>query len=61
MRNGQIHPRIFPDVSRIMDECPNLNVTVALGIDGIKEPHEKIRQKVGVGTKRFTRHALYNR
>ena len=47
MSNGQIHPRIFPDVSRIMDECPNLNVTVALGIDGIKEPHEKIRQKVG--------------
>ncbi len=31
MSNGQIHPRIFPDVTRIMDECPNLNVTVALG------------------------------
>lgn len=47
MSNGQIHPRIFPDVTRIMEECPNLNVTVALGIDGVKEPHEKIRQKEG--------------
>ncbi len=47
MSNGQIHQRIFPDVTRIMEECPNLNVTVALGIDGVKEPHEKIRQKVG--------------
>jgi MoaA/NifB/PqqE/SkfB family radical SAM enzyme len=47
MSNGQIHPRIFPDVTRIMEECPNLNVTVALGIDGVKEPHEKIRQKAG--------------
>ena len=41
MSNGQIHPRIFPDVSRIMEECPNLNVTVALGIDGIKERARK--------------------
>jgi MoaA/NifB/PqqE/SkfB family radical SAM enzyme len=47
MSNGQIHPRIFPDVTRIMEECPDLNVTVALGIDGVKEPHEKIRQKEG--------------
>jgi MoaA/NifB/PqqE/SkfB family radical SAM enzyme len=47
MSNGQIHPRIFPDVTQIMEECPNLNVTVALGIDGVKEPHEKIRQKEG--------------
>ncbi len=47
MSNGQIHPRIFPDVSRIMDECPNLNVSVALGIDGMKEAHEKIRGKEG--------------
>ncbi len=47
MSNGQIHPRIFPDVTRIMEECPDLNVTVALGIDGVKEPHEKIRQKAG--------------
>ena len=47
MSNGQIHPRIFPDVTRILEECPNLNVTVALGIDGVKEPHEKIRQKEG--------------
>ncbi len=47
MSNGQIHQRIFPDVTRIMEECPNLNVTVALGIDGVKAPHEKIRQKEG--------------
>jgi MoaA/NifB/PqqE/SkfB family radical SAM enzyme len=47
MSNGQIHPRIFPDVTRILQECPDLNVTVALGIDGLKEPHEKIRQKEG--------------
>lgn len=47
MSNGQIHPRIFPDVTRILDECPNLNVTVALGIDGMKEAHEKIRGKQG--------------
>ena len=47
MSNGQIHPRIFPDVTRILDECPKLNVTVALGIDGMKEAHEKIRQKEG--------------
>ncbi len=47
MSNGQIHPRIFPDVSRIMDECPNLNVSVALGIDGMKDAHEKIRRKEG--------------
>jgi len=44
MSNGQIHPRIFPDVARIMDECPKLNVSVALGIDGLKEAHEKIRR-----------------
>lgn len=47
MSNGQIHQRIFPDVARIMDECPNLNVSVALGIDGMKEAHEKIRRKEG--------------
>ncbi|MBK9162471.1 MAG: radical SAM protein [Acidobacteria bacterium] len=47
MSNGQIHPRIFPDVTKIMDECPDLNVTVALGIDGMKESHEKIRGKEG--------------
>src|SRR5215218_11485043 len=45
MSNGQIHQRIFPDVTRIMEECTNLNVTVALGIDGMKESHEKIRRK----------------
>jgi MoaA/NifB/PqqE/SkfB family radical SAM enzyme len=47
MSNGQIHPRIFPDVTQILEECPNLNVTVALGIDGMKDAHEKIRQKEG--------------
>src|SRR5919202_1268776 len=47
MSNGQIQKRIIPDVSRILEECPNLNVTVALGIDGLKEQHEKIRQKPG--------------
>ncbi len=47
MSNGQIHPRIFPDVTRILQENPNLNVTVALGIDGIKDAHEKIRRKEG--------------
>ncbi|HEU4506689.1 MAG TPA: radical SAM protein, partial [Pyrinomonadaceae bacterium] len=47
MSNGQIQKRIFPDVTRILQECPNLNVTVALGIDGPKLEHEKIRQKPG--------------
>ena len=47
MSNGQIQKRIFPDVTRILEECPGLNVTVALGIDGLKEQHEKIRQKPG--------------
>jgi len=47
MSNGQIHQRIFPDVARIMEECPNLNVTIALGIDGMKAAHEKIRRKEG--------------
>src|SRR5258705_13339975 len=47
MSNGQIQKRIFPDITRILQECPDLNVTVALGIDGVKAPHEKIRQKPG--------------
>jgi MoaA/NifB/PqqE/SkfB family radical SAM enzyme len=47
MSNGQIQKRIFPDVTRILEECPGLNVTVALGIDGLKDQHEKIRQKPG--------------
>src|SRR3989440_10322984 len=45
--NGQIQKRIMPDVVRILEECPTLNVTVALGIDGLKAQHEKIRQKPG--------------
>src|SRR6202162_1184206 len=44
---GKIQKRILPDVSRILQECPKLNVTVALGIDGLKERHDKIRQKPG--------------
>ena len=47
MSNGQIQKRILPDVARILEECPNLNITVALGIDGLREDHEKIRQKPG--------------
>ncbi len=47
MSNGGIQQRILPDVSRILEECPKLNVTVALGIDGLKEDHEKIRGKAG--------------
>jgi MoaA/NifB/PqqE/SkfB family radical SAM enzyme len=45
--NGQIQKRILPDVARMLRECPQLNVTVALGIDGLKEQHDKIRQKPG--------------
>ena len=33
--------------TRILEENPDLNVTVALGIDGMKAAHEKIRQKEG--------------
>jgi MoaA/NifB/PqqE/SkfB family radical SAM enzyme len=47
MSNGQIQKRIIPDVTRLLQECPDLNVTVALGIDGLKDQHEKIRQKAG--------------
>jgi MoaA/NifB/PqqE/SkfB family radical SAM enzyme len=58
MSNGGIQQRIIPDVRRILEECPNLNVTVALGIDGLKEEHEKIRRKPGsweraIGTARM--------
>ena len=45
--NGQIQKRIFLDITRILDECPSLNVTFALGIDGLKEQHDRIRQKPG--------------
>jgi MoaA/NifB/PqqE/SkfB family radical SAM enzyme len=45
--NGQIQKRILPDVVRMLQECPKLNVTVALGIDGLKEQHDKIRRKPG--------------
>jgi MoaA/NifB/PqqE/SkfB family radical SAM enzyme len=45
--NGQIQKRIFPDVTRMLEKCPKLNVTVALGIDGLEQQHDKIRQKPG--------------
>jgi MoaA/NifB/PqqE/SkfB family radical SAM enzyme len=45
--NGQIQKRIVPDIIRILQECPNLNVTMALGVDGLKAQHDKIRQKSG--------------
>ena len=45
--NGVIQKRIFPDVTRILQECPRLNLTMALGIDGPKEQHDKIRQQPG--------------
>jgi len=45
--NGQIPQRIFPDVERMLRECPRLNITMALGIDGLKEQHDGIRQKRG--------------
>src|SRR5580765_4851302 len=47
MSNGQIQKRILPDVTRILEECPTLNITLALGIDGLAEQHDKIRQKPG--------------
>ena len=47
MSNGQIQKRILPDVERILQENPGLNVTVALGIDGVEDDHNKIRQKAG--------------
>jgi MoaA/NifB/PqqE/SkfB family radical SAM enzyme len=58
MSNGGIQQRIVPDVTRILEECPDLNVTVALGVDGLKEEHEKIRGKAGswdraIGTARM--------
>ena len=45
--NGQIQQRIFPDVERMLRECPRLNVAMALGIDGFQEQHDRIRQKRG--------------
>jgi len=45
--NGQIQKRILPDVVRMLQECPELNVTVALGIDGLEQQHDMIRRKPG--------------
>ena len=45
--NGQIQKRILPDVAQMLQECPKLNVILALGIDGLKQQHDKIRQKPG--------------
>jgi MoaA/NifB/PqqE/SkfB family radical SAM enzyme len=45
--NGVIQKRIFPDIIRILDQCPRLNVTMALGIDGPQAQHDHIRQQPG--------------
>jgi MoaA/NifB/PqqE/SkfB family radical SAM enzyme len=45
--NDQIQPRIFPDTLRMLQECPKLNITIALGIDGLQREHDRIRQKPG--------------
>jgi MoaA/NifB/PqqE/SkfB family radical SAM enzyme len=45
--NGVIQKRIFADVPRILQECPGLNVTMALGIDGPQEQHDRIRRQPG--------------
>ena len=47
MSNGQIQKRIFADVVKVLESCPKLNLTIALGIDGLKEEHDRIRQKPG--------------
>ncbi len=47
MSNGQIQHRVLPDVERMLDECPGLTVTVALGIDGLETEHDAIRRKPG--------------
>src|SRR5438034_10590602 len=39
MSNGQIHRRIFPDVTRLMDACAKLNGTVAPVRDGLNQAH----------------------
>jgi len=61
MSNGGIQQRIMPDITRILQECPKLSVTVALGIDGLKDDHEKIRGKAGswdkaISTARMLQH-----
>lgn len=45
--NGQIQQRIFRDLARILDECPALRITIALGIDGLRREHDKIRRQPG--------------
>jgi MoaA/NifB/PqqE/SkfB family radical SAM enzyme len=47
MSNGNLQQRIIPDVTKILEACPKLNVVVALGIDGMPEDHDKIRGKAG--------------
>jgi len=44
MSNGQIQKRIIPDVQQILEECPNLNVTVALGIEGPRRVADPLRR-----------------
>jgi hypothetical protein len=46
MSNGQISSASFP-TSREFSKSVESNVTVALGIDGLKDDHESIRQKPG--------------
>src|SRR5260370_38230109 len=43
MSNGQIQKRIFPDVTRVLEERPNLHGAVSRVVDGLKRQHEKIR------------------
>jgi len=43
MSNGQIHPRIFPDVTRIDDEDRNRNVSVSRDNDGMRATREHTR------------------
>jgi MoaA/NifB/PqqE/SkfB family radical SAM enzyme len=45
--NGVIQKRIFTDIPRILQECPRLNVIMALGIDGPREQHDRIRRQPG--------------
>ncbi len=45
--NGVIQKRIFADIPRILQECPGLNVIMALGIDGPREQHDRIRRQPG--------------
>ncbi len=47
MSNGSRPGRIVSDVARMLAASPRLNVTVALGIDGVEEDHDRIRGRTG--------------